>query len=198
MTWSEDSELELLRSFTHRWATGALRGAQRVRDARSRAATADRNFERMEEWSPTAYDVAQAYDDVWVEEHLFVLAVAQFYNWAARLVDEGSQVRTPGDLPSLAELRNTLEHLDEAALDGEYARPDPSSSKKNWSLSKLPAGQLFLGTRWGSGSPAAFGILDVDVVERECRRVLDDILDERVAPHIDWYTQMIIDRERGK
>ncbi|MCW2674080.1 MAG: hypothetical protein JWP14_2669 [Frankiales bacterium] len=198
MSWYEDSELEMLRSFTERWASGALRGAERVREARQRAKTASRNYERLEDWSPTEEEVKETFDAVWVEEHLFVVAVAQFYNWVTRLVDEGSTVRSPSDIPSLTELRNTLEHLNEASLEENYARPDPYAQKKNWSLSKLPAGELFLGTHWGGATLTAFGMLDVDTVERECRQVMSDIFDERVAPHVDSYIQMLIDERRGK
>lgn len=198
MSWYEDSELEVLRSFTERWASGALRGAERVREARRRAKTADRNLERMEDWSPTEEEVKETFDAVWAEEHLFVVAVAQFYNWVTRLVDEDFTVRSPGDIPSLTELRNTLEHLNEASLEGDYVRPDPSAHTKNWSLSKLPEGELVLGTRWGGEGLTAFGVLDVDTVERECRQVMSDIFDEGVAPHVDSYIQMLVDERSGQ
>lgn len=194
----DGGELGVARSFAERWAAGTLRQADRVLEARKRALVADRNYERMEDWSPTLADVHAAFDAAWVEQHLLVVAAHQFYKWAQRLVAIGSQVRALGTSESLTALRNSLEHLDEATFEGEYARPDPDVKRKNWALADLPEGGLYLASDWRGSTLRAFGVLDVDQILRECHAVMSDIFDERIAPHLDSYIQLMIDERRGK
>ena len=194
----DTGELGTIRSFAERWAAGTLRQADRVTEARGRALAIDRDYERMEDWSPTLAEVHQAFDDAWVEQHLLVVAAHQFDKWARRLIEVGSSVRAPLVPGSLATLRNSLEHLDEALFQRDLAVPDSTSTKKTWSLAALPGGGLSLGSDWREATLTAFGILDVDAILNECQAVMSDIFEERVAPHVDWYIQSLIDQRRGK
>lgn len=191
----ESFDVEVLEMFAERWAAGAMRGAGRVRDARKRALVADRNLERMEDWSPTEEEVGALFDEFWVESHLFVLAAQHFYSWAERLAAASNDVTAPAVVESLKDLRNVLEHLDEAAIDDSYARPNPDGSRRQ-SIRNLPGQRLLIGSDLDAGK--VFGTVDIDQIERACATLMHEIVEARMAPHIDSYIQQLIDERRGK
>jgi hypothetical protein len=198
VSWDDVDEQAVVRSFAEQWATGTLRQAERLREARKHANLVSWQYDRGESWSPDDAELHRGYQDAWVEQHLLVVAGHQFMKWATRLAGLGGSAESPEAHGHLEALRNSLEHLDEALLDGDYAVPDPDLKRKNWALSQLPGGGLFLGSDWRGPGLTAFGVLDVEALERDCRAVIDDIFDERMAPAIDAYIQSRIDEARGK
>lgn len=98
------------------------RQVERVRETRRKSDADGRAFERMEDWSPTSLDLAINFRARWAEEHASVWAALQVERWARRLAEERCQRPLPRD-QVLADLRNALEHLDEADFDGYHAGP---------------------------------------------------------------------------
>lgn len=92
-------------------------------------------------------------------------------------------------------LRNSLEHLDEAELDEFEALPGPSG---NGSLRGLPGGRLPLGVTLGADEVLVCDLVELDEIEKNCRQLADEILDEVEAPAIDAYIDWMIDDCRGK
>jgi hypothetical protein len=193
-----EDEKSTVFSFAERWAAGTLRQADRLRTAKKQANLLSWQYDRGESWSPDEAQLHQGYQDAWVEQHLLVVAGHQFIKWATRLATFGGTIVTPDVHVHLEALRNSLEHLDEALMDGDYAVPDPGNRRKNWALTQLAGGGLFLGSDWRGPGLTAFGVLDVEALERVCRVVISDIFDERAAPAIDAYIQSQIDEARGK
>ncbi|MGZ6840161.1 MAG: hypothetical protein ACXVHC_06865, partial [Frankiaceae bacterium] len=70
-------------------------------------------------------------------------AAHQLERWARRLAREQGLPQPPSD-PVLTDLRNALEHLDEAELDESTASAG-DHLKSNRSLRKLPGSQLIIG-----------------------------------------------------
>ena len=200
MSWetSEGEDLFTLQSFAQRWAVGTLRQAGRLREARKRANLLSWQYDRGEDWSPGEEQLHGGYEDAWVEQHLLVVAAHQFSKWARRLaaVETGGVRRETHE--HLESLRNSVEHLDEALLEGDYAVPDPRIKRKKWGLSELPGEGLFLGSDWRGPGTTAFGVLDVEALEEDCRTVVSDIFDDRAGPAIDSYVQSLIDDARGR
>lgn len=89
-------------------------------------------------------------------------------------------------------LRNSLEHLDEAVLDGGYAMPGP---KGNWSLRSLPTGRLPLGIELGADATMIFDLVDVERIEKNCADLAAEIFEEEVD--IDAMIDSHRDMERG-
>jgi hypothetical protein len=197
----EDEEVTphtVARSFAERWARGALRQATRLHEARELARLKDWQYDRAEDWSPPWQEVLNAFDDMWVEAHLLVVAAHQLDNWVRRLAREGGSTDARQLDALLAPLRHSLEHLDQAFLEGDTARPDPNQKRKNWALDQLPGGELPLWYFGRHEQLRAFDLIDVAALERECQMVLSMIRDEREAPAIDAYIQSVIDLRRGK
>src|SRR6185312_16774374 len=93
----------------------------------------------------------------------------QLERWAQRLAEERGDVPQPRDRV-LADLRNALEHLDEAQFEGHHAVPGEGSR----SLKELPGSQLRIAT----GNGLAFGLIDVSELENRALGVVRAVEDE--------------------
>jgi hypothetical protein len=82
----------------------------------------------------------------------------------------------------LADLRNALEHLDEAELEGHHAVPGARSR----SLRALPGSRLLIATRDG----LAFGLIDVNELESRALGVVGTVEDELMQEAADWWSEM--------
>jgi hypothetical protein len=82
----------------------------------------------------------------------------------------------------LADLRNALEHLDEADFDGGAAIPGKGSR----SLAALPGGRLSV----RSGGRLAFGLIEVDELERRVLALVDAVEEELMQEAADWLADM--------
>jgi len=180
-------------SLTRTWAEAVIRQVARVRDLRAKASLELWQYDRMEEWSPSQEEVGQTFREQWAEEHALVWAAVQLQRWTLRLarelVDDATRERIKVKLdaskdPTLTDLRNALEHLDEADLGDFYATAKGKFSA-NRSLRRLPGEelQLYLG-----GSHSAFGHISPEALERRAQKVL-----EALDAESDAYTAYLVE-----
>jgi hypothetical protein len=187
-------------TFVRTWAEAVLREVERVREIRKKEATDSRNYERMEDWSPTQEDLERNFRSAWAEEHTLVWAAHQLEQWSQRLARERCQEPPEGD-PVLRRVRNALEHLDDAEFEGFYAVPgeilseDASKSKRkskcdrNSSLRALPDSRLTIAV----GGELAFGLIDAKELESRALAVVRGIENELEQDAIDRYLAMLED-----
>jgi hypothetical protein len=163
------------------WAEAVMRQVERVREVRREADSIGRAYERMEDWSPGELDLARSFRAQWAEEQALVWAAHQVERWARRLAEEQGEYPPPRD-EVLANLRNVLEHLDEAEFEGGNAVPGDRSR----SLRALPDGRLPLMT----GNGLAFGLIDVGELETRALGVVGTVEDELMQEAADWWAEM--------
>ena len=101
--------------------------------------------------------------------------------WARRLAEERGEEPPPRD-QVLANLRNALEHLDEAEFEGHHAVPGDGSR----SLKELPGSQLRIAT----GNGLAFGLIDVSELENRALGVVRAVEDELMEEAASWWAEM--------
>lgn len=160
-----------------------MRQVERVREVRQKDRRLFRSYERMDgEYSPDELDLAKSARAVWSEEHTLVWAAYQVERWTKRLAEERGDDPPPGD-GVLANVRNALEHLDEAEFEGGHGVPGYSGNR---SLRKLPGGRLSLST----GYNLAFGLIDPTELERRALGVVAAIEDELMEQAADWWAKM--------
>jgi hypothetical protein len=169
------------RFFVQTWAEAVMLQVERVRQLRGKADADGRAFERMEDWSPTGLDLARNHRGQWAEEQTLVWAAHQVERWARRLAAERGEQPPPRD-QVLADLRKGLEHLDEAQFADGYAVP----GDKSRSLRALPDGRLAIET----GHRLAFGLIDVDELERRALGVVGTVEDELMQAAADWWADI--------
>lgn len=188
------NQYEEVRSYARRWAEGALRQADRYRDAYRHAFALDDAWERLDSDTLTWDDVMKASEAAWVEGHLLVVAAHQMHNWRRRMLTERGD-KSPDHDSILTNLRHALEHLDQAVfVQGEPAR-DPADKRKNWALEKLPQPPaLYLQRK----RMQVLGLLSIEDLETAARDIAGDIIDEIEAPAIDAYIQSVIDERLGR
>jgi hypothetical protein len=163
------------------WPEAVMLQVERVRQIRRKAGADGRAYERMEDWSPTELDLARNSRAQWAEEQTLVWAAHQVERWAQRLAEERGEEPPPRD-QVLGDLRNALEHLDEADFDGGHAVP----GDKSRSLRALPNSRLAIKT----GHRLAFGLIDVDELERRALAVVRTVEDELMEAAADWWADM--------
>ncbi len=162
-----------------------MRQVGRVRQIREEARRLGRAYERMEDWSPDVLDLARSFRAQWAEEQALVWAAHQVERWARRLAEERADEPPPRD-QVLADLRNALEHLDEAEFEGGYAVPGDWSR----SLRALPGSQLWI----AAGDGLAFGLIDVNELESRALGVVSTVENELMEEAADWWAEMSIGR----
>ncbi|MFI9029912.1 hypothetical protein [Streptomyces sp. NPDC053560] len=137
---------EQARFFVRTWAEAVLRQAERAQAIRHQARQDDRNYERMEDWSPSMEVLERNFRAQWAEEHQLVWAAHQLERWDARLRRERGQEPRKED-PFLKDIRDALEHLDEVDFTGDQAvSPVPVKGKEyiGRAIRKLPGRALDL------------------------------------------------------
>ncbi|MGW7594282.1 hypothetical protein [Streptomyces rubiginosohelvolus] len=169
--------------FVRVWAEAVLRQAARVQDARDRAAVNDRDYERMEDWSPTEEDLARDFREEWAEQHTLVWAAFQLEQWRSRLHKERG-IAPPEEDPLLRTVRNALEHLTDAAFVNERAVSPGEAGQKGSALRKLPGSELEIAL-WGE---KAFGHIDPVHVRNAAldlvRTIENDLEEEAVERYL--------------
>ncbi|MFF3584952.1 hypothetical protein [Streptomyces mirabilis] len=137
---------EQARFFVRTWAEAVLRQAERAQAIRRKASQDDRNYERMEDWSPPMAVLEENFRAQWAEEQQLVWAAHQLERWDARLRRERGQEPHRED-PFLKDVRDALEHLDEVDFTQDQAiSPVPVKGKEyiGRAIRKLPGGALDL------------------------------------------------------
>ncbi|GAA2288679.1 hypothetical protein GCM10010145_68820 [Streptomyces ruber] len=137
---------EQARFFVRTWAEAVLRQAERAQQIRRQAAQDDRNYERMEDWSPPMEVLEKNFRTQWAEEHQLVWAAQQLERWDARLRRERGQDPREED-PFLKDVRDALEHLDEVDFtDFQAISPAPVKGREyiGRAIRRLPGRALDL------------------------------------------------------
>lgn len=156
-----------------------MRQVKHVRQTREKAARQGRASERMgPELGPDELDLARNARQQWADEQALVWAAHQLERWTRRLAMERGDDPVPRDRV-LADLRNALEHLDEADFDGGAAIPGEGSR----SLAALPGGRLSV----RSGGRLAFGLIEVDELERRALALVEAVEEELMQEAADWW-----------
>lgn len=158
-----------------------MRQVERVRQVRAEARSLGRAYERMEDYSPDQIELARNFRAQWAEEQALVWAAHQVERWARRLAKERGEAPPTPD-PVLANVRNALEHLDDAQFEGGHAVP----GEKSRSLRALPGSRLLIET----GDGLAFGLIDVSQLEERALGVVGAIEDELMQEAADWWAEM--------
>ncbi|RNL80712.1 hypothetical protein [Halostreptopolyspora alba] len=180
--------------FVRTWAEAVIRQVERVNEAREKFRVDARNYERMEDWSPSEEDVDRAFRALWAEEHTLVWAAHQLEQWRIRLGQLRKRDGVARD-KTLASLRNALEHLVEAEFQDGYAVPKEGRSTsgggrgKGRGLASLPDGRLEIST----GGPAVFDLLDANEVERVALHQVQAIEGELEQDAMDRYLSLLED-----
>jgi hypothetical protein len=150
------------------WAGMVTQDIRAYREATGYVAWLDRAIERMEEHSPRESSLPPAIEEAWTRGYRLVMSAYQLERWRVRrLKIEG---RDCEEDTNLANLRNALEHLDEARLSFYQAIPNPAIARPQ-SLKNLPDSRLFLGFH-ESYTRALFGLISLEELEDRARSVL--------------------------
>ena len=159
-----------------------MRQVKRVRQTRDKAAREGRAYERMDpELGPDELDLARNDRQRWADEQALVRAAHQLERWTRRLAMERGDDPMPRDRV-LADLRNALEHLDEADFVGGAAVPGEGSR----SLAALPGGRLSV----SPGGRLAFGLIEVGELERRALALVDAVEEELMQEAAGWWADM--------
>ncbi|MEU7745392.1 hypothetical protein [Nonomuraea sp. NPDC049158] len=169
-------------SFVRIWAETVLRQVKRVRLMRATFHRDHRNYERLEDWSPTETDLERNFRALWAEEHTLVWAAHQLEKWAQRLARERRQPSPERDA-TLAGVRNALEHLEDADFDEFHAL---AGEKSNRSLRGLPGSRIPITL----GGELSFGLIDSRELEERALAIVRSIEDEMeqhaLARYLAW------------
>jgi hypothetical protein len=180
--WCMEDAERYCRTFVQTWAEAVARQVKRVRETRDNAARAGRAYERMgPELGPDELDLARYARQQWADEQALVWAAHQLERWTRRLALERDEEPAPRDRV-LADLRNALEHLDEADFEGRAAVP----GERSRSLAALPGGRLSLLSRGGP----AFGLIEVGELERRALALVDAVEEELMEEAAEWWSEM--------
>jgi hypothetical protein len=165
-----DASEQSCEMFVQIWAEEVERLIKSVRQLRDKSERDLRAAEYGEDWSPRDEDLYRNFRALWPAQHQLVWAAYQLERWRRRLAVERKE-QPPALDPVLANLRNALEHLDEAELNNEsYADAGPSG-RSNRSLRALPDSRLLIGTH----GRLLFGLVDPDDVERRAASIVNGI-----------------------
>jgi hypothetical protein len=185
----EGEEYSLL--FVRTWAEAVLRQVQRVHEVRHKAAVDDRNYERMEDWSPLEAELEANFRQLWAEEHTLIWAAFQLERWTRRLQAERRAFGYAED-KVLQRVRNVLEHLDAADFQGGRAVAKAGDNEAR-ALQKL--GGLTIGLTFAGQS---FGLIDPDELEEHALAAVKRIEDELDQAAKDWVEGYLSGIERPK
>ncbi|GAA2417576.1 hypothetical protein GCM10010404_90170 [Nonomuraea africana] len=170
-------------SFVRMWAEAVLRQVERVHTMREKLHRDDRNYERMEDWSPTEEDLQENFRSLWTEEHTLIWSAHQLERWSRRLARERRQ-EPPEHDRVLADVRNALEHLDDADFDDGHAVA--VTGGRTWSLRALPGSRLQI----AAGGDLSFGLINGAELQSRAlavvRRIEDELEEAAVARYQSW------------
>lgn len=150
-------------TFVRAWAESTLRQVERVREVRQRAAQLNRQLDR--DWDrDLAKELEPLWRQNWTEEHSLVWSLHQLERWASRLARERGLEPLEPDV-ELRDLRNALEHLDDAVLEHGHLAQAGEDPKKNRSLRRLPGENIAIAT--GGRLFGTLDLRDLEVIARE-------------------------------
>jgi hypothetical protein len=169
----QEDDDDQVRFFVRMWAEAMIRQFKRVQEQQEKRA-ADLWLYDHEPLgiAPTDEDLQRNFRVRWTEEHMLIWAAHQLERWIKRLaIDRGEPSPTPD--PVLADVRNAMEHLYDADFDEEGGvAPVPGSLGSNWSLRRLPNGQLNIVS---GGGRIGVGILTAGELEKRALGIVEKI-----------------------
>ncbi|CCH85803.1 protein of unknown function [Modestobacter italicus] len=136
------------------------------------------------DWSLGEHYTYATWRRFWAAQHHLVWAAHQLERWVRRLARERGTLEPEPD-PLLAALRNALEHLDEAELDGYLLASAGNDPRRNRSLRSLPDARLPIGMT--TDPRQLFDLLDTDEVERRALGVVTTA--DRLAAEVQAWAQ---------
>jgi hypothetical protein len=184
---SDHADEEYSLTFVRTWAEAVLRQVERVREISKKKATDSRNYDRIEDWSPTEEDIQRNFRSAWAEQHTLVWAAHQLEQWSQRLASDGGHQPLEAD-PVLKRVRDALERLDDAEFTDLYAVPG-DVGKRNRSLRALPGSRLMIAV----GGELAFSLITAQELEGRALAVVRGIGDELEQSGLDRYLAMLED-----
>src|SRR4051812_40882552 len=150
-------------------------------------------MDRNDSWPPlTEHDMFANWRRLWAAQHHLVWAAHQLERWVARLARE-RRMKVPKDDPVLGDLRNALEHLDEADLSVATAAATDNPARTK-SLRKLPGGQLLIGT--GGHPQRVFDLIDSADIEERAWAITTTT--ERLEEEAEAYAEDYMSRRRDR
>ncbi|USQ81570.1 hypothetical protein NF556_07970 [Ornithinimicrobium faecis] len=187
---------EMCVTFVRAWAESTIRQVQRVREIKQQAARLNRQLDR--EWDrDLATELEPLWRQNWTEEHSLIWALHQLERWTSRLARERG-IELPEANAKLRDLRNALEHLDEAVLENGHLAEAGEDPQKNRSLRRLPGASITIAT-----SGRVFGTFDLQELEVLAREQFERMEDEafereeaEIEAAIDSYVDDIIAARR--
>jgi len=173
----DDIPLMLARS----WADATYELLVQSRDRRRRHRNLDSMYERMDGDGVTWGAVEEALRRVWSTDCLLILSASNLESWVRKLY-RARRRRVPESLPNLKQLRNAIEHLDEAELDEEsWTASARTKSSEKHGIGSLPNQSLALGI---TGDGKLFGVITHNELETLVHSLLRELADE-----LDDYAQ---------
>ncbi|GAQ59350.1 hypothetical protein a10_09252 [Streptomyces acidiscabies] len=117
---------------------------------------------------------------------MLVWSAYQLERWRARLAKERGE-EPPPESQRLKDARDALEHLDEARLEEDGARPPADKGIQGKALRKLP--EQFL--RFSLGNSKLFEVLDPNKLDEEALEVVASIEKELEAQVLAAYEDLL-------
>jgi hypothetical protein len=167
--------------FVRTWAEAVVRQLDRVREIVERDETDDRNYERMEDWSPTEEELQANFRVRWAEEHILVWAAYQLERWTRRRRSTGTRFRQ-SPIPSWRECATLLSIWTKQL--SRRAKRSVGHAERTGHWGSYPTEPW--SSRW-----VADGLVAIEDVERPALAVLKRINDELEAE------LQVADRFRG-
>jgi hypothetical protein len=146
------------------WARAVLADAHSYWQAAVRADWTDWAIDKMEDWSPDQRELPPALEQVWVRGYKLIMSTYQMERFLQAHRTLNGEQKQP---KRYEDLRNALEHLDDAQFTELIAMKRPSDTRKR-SIEKLPGQQLFLGFRTTS-TEHAFGLVNLADLTKRAR-----------------------------
>ena len=175
---------ETASGLTRTWAEAVLRQLKLVKEKRDVWHYYSVELDMGGEWCLPA--IRATFRELWSAEHALVWMAYQMQKWVTRLGQEAagdphrSYIAEKLDTSEdglLRDLRNALEHLNEAHFADSRAVPPAIKGKRSWSLKRLPKQSLWIAL----GHHKLFGLIDLDVLEQRARAILK-VLDAEIGP----------------
>lgn len=176
----DDIPLMLARS----WADATFEMLELSRKRRSDYRWISRTYDRMDGDAVDLAMLHRAIREVWSTDCLLILSASNLEAWIRKLY-RARRRKLPERLKHLKQLRNAIEHLDDANIDEETwtATARLQQSKKS-GIGALPNQELAIGI---SGDGLLFGILSHDDLEGLVRGLLSELSQELDDYAQDWY-----------
>jgi hypothetical protein len=181
----EDLPLMLARG----WAEASTRLLGESAELRRTYRALSRAYDRMDGDGISEVDLIAKIREIWITESMLVHAASNLEVWIAKLYRVRRR-RVPRPIRHLKQLRNALEHLEEASFDDESGVATARTQQATRSgIGALPGAQLQVGL---GGDGLLFGVISPDELHTLVGGLVADLdgeLDEHVEDWIDFMNE---------